>query len=204
MAKHLNCPRCSEQIPVTPSGGEQTLTCPACRAEVEAIIFPAFQSSPDPAPRIQLAHGPEAACYFHSRFRANTPCDDCGRFLCELCAISVGSRRLCAECVAKLRKQKGDGGLVHHAALFDNTALFLLIAPVASILFSFFTLISAPAALILSFYYWPRQWTLLGRSRVRFAIAILSSILVLLGWAVLIYSVVTLTHVSHGQVFKNL
>jgi hypothetical protein len=192
MATRLNCPRCSEQIPVTPSGGEQTLTCPACRAEVEAIVFPAFQSSPDSAPRIQLAQGPEAACYFHSRFRAKTPCDDCGRFLCELCAISVGARRLCAECVAKLRKEKGEAGLVHHAALFDNTALFLLIAPIASIIFSFFTLISAPAALILSFYYWSRQWTLLGRSRVRFVIAIVSSILLLAGWALLIYSVVTL------------
>jgi hypothetical protein len=204
MATHLNCPRCSGQIPVTPSGGERTLTCPACRAEVEAIIFPAFQSGPDSAPRIQVAHGPEAACYFHSRFRANTPCDDCGRFLCELCAISVGARRLCAECVAKLRKEKGEVGLVHHAALFDNTALFLLIAPVASIFFSFITLISAPAALILSFYYWSRQWTLLGRSRIRFAIAILSSIFVLLLWAVLIYGAVTLTRIPHGQVFKNL
>ena len=192
MATHLNCPRCSEQIPVTPSSGDQTLTCPACRAEVEAIVFPAFQSSLDSAPRIQLAHGPEAACYFHSRFRADTPCDDCGRFLCELCAISVGARRLCAECVAKLRKEKGETGLIHHAALFDNTALFLLIAPVASIFLSFFTLISAPAALILSFYYWSRQWTLLGRSRIRFVIAIVSSILLLAGWALLIYSVVTL------------
>ena len=58
-----------------------------------------------------------------------TPCDNCGRFLCEICAISVGSRQLCAECLSQLRKQKNETGLVHYAALFDNVALFLVTAP---------------------------------------------------------------------------
>jgi len=90
-----------------------------------------------------------------------------------------------------LRRQKSETGLVHHAALFDNTALFLVIGPAVSLFLSIFTLLSAPAALFLSFYYWSRQWTLLGRSRTRFVIAMISSLLLLIGWAVVIYTVVT-------------
>jgi hypothetical protein len=191
MATQLNCPRCSEPVPVTPSGNTQTLRCPACGANVEASIFPALLSVPGTRTKIQIAQVSGACCYFHSRYRAVIPCDDCGRFLCELCSISVGARVLCAECISNLRKQKSESGLAHHAALFDNTALFLVIGPTISLFFSIFTLISAPAALFLSFYYWSRQWTLLGRSRVRFVVAIMSSLLLLLGWAIVIYTVVT-------------
>jgi hypothetical protein len=197
MATQLNCPRCSEPLPVTSSGNIQTLRCAACRANVEASIFPAFFSVPGARTRIQIAQESDASCYFHSRYRAITPCADCGRFLCELCSISVGARVLCSECISKLRKQKSESGLAHHAALFDNSALFLVIGPAVSLFFSIFTLISAPAALFLSFYYWSRQWTLLGRSRVRFVIAIMSSLVLLLGWAILIYAIVTSqSHVS--------
>jgi hypothetical protein len=191
MATQLNCPRCSEPVPVTPSGSAQTLRCPACSANVEAAIFPALLSGHSARTKIQLAEGSDAGCFFHSRYRAMIPCEVCGRFLCELCSINVGARILCAECISNLRKQKSESGLGHHAALFDNTALFLVIGPAISLFFSVFTLLSAPAALFLSFYYWSRQWTLLGRSRVRFVIAIASSLLLLVGWAVVIYTVVT-------------
>ncbi len=191
MATHLNCPRCSEPIPVPPSGKTEMQRCPTCSANVEAAIFPALLSMPVTRTRIQLAQGSDAGCYFHSRYRAVIPCGDCGRFLCELCSINVGARVLCAECISNLRRQKSETGLVHHAALFDNTALFLVIGPAVSLFLSIFTLLSAPAALFLSFYYWSRQWTLLGRSRTRFVIAMISSLLLLIGWAVVIYTVVT-------------
>jgi hypothetical protein len=172
------------------TGSRQNLECPACHVEVEAFIFPAFQDNPAARPQIELAQESEAVCFFHSRYRAETPCDQCGRFLCRLCTIDVGTRRVCAECLAQLRKQKEETGLIQHAALFDNTALFLVIAPTATIALSFLTIISAPAALFLSFYYWPRQWTLLHRSRLRFGIAGVLSILALTGWAILIYNIV--------------
>ena len=191
MAIRLNCPRCSEPIPATSAGNAQMLRCPACSATVEAVLFPAMLIEPPARTKIQIARGSEAGCYFHARYRAVTPCAGCGRFLCELCSVNVGARFLCAECISNLRKQRSESGLVHHAALFDNTALFLVIGPTISLFFSIFTLLSAPAALFLSFYYWSRQWTLLRRSRVRFAIAIMSSIMLLLGWAVVIYTIIT-------------
>jgi hypothetical protein len=191
MAIRLNCPRCSEPIPAISAGDGQMLRCPACSATVEAILFPAMLSEPPARTRIQIAQGSEASCFFHARYRAVTPCTGCGRFLCELCSVNVGARLLCAECISNLRKQRGESGLVHRAALFDNTALFLVIGPTISLFFSIFTLLSAPAALFISFYYWSRQWTLLGRSHIRFVIAIMSSILLLLGWAVVIYTVIT-------------
>jgi hypothetical protein len=190
MASNLSCPRCSEIIPLSRTESRQSLECPACRAEVEAFIFPAFQNDQVAHPQIEIAQESEAVCFFHSRYRAATPCDQCGRFLCRLCTIDVGTRRLCAECLARLRKQKDETGLIHNAALFDNTALFLVMAPTITIALSFLTVISAPAALFLSLYYWPRQWTLLRRSRLRFGMAGLLSILVIACWAVLIYNIV--------------
>lgn len=191
MATTLSCPCCSETLPVSQARSRHTFECPACHAEVEAFIFPAFQDDPSARPQIELAQGSEAVCFFHPRYRALTPCDHCGRFLCRLCTIHVGERKLCADCLAQLRKQRSETGLVQYAALFDNTALFLAIAPAVTIALAFLTIISAPAALFLSIYYWPRQWTLLRRSRLRFGVASLLSVLVLAGWAILIYNIVT-------------
>ena len=77
------------------------MQCPACHSQVEAYIFPEFHNAPPSHPGIHLAQEHEAVCYFHSRYRAMTPCDNCGRFLCEICAISVGNRQLCAECLSQ-------------------------------------------------------------------------------------------------------
>ncbi|HYY29511.1 MAG TPA: hypothetical protein VE860_16310 [Chthoniobacterales bacterium] len=191
MDRNLSCPRCGETLPVSEAGNRQNFECPACHAEVEAFVFPAFQNDPAAQPHIEVAQESEAVCFFHPRYRALRPCDQCGRFLCQLCTIHVGQRKLCAECLAQLRKQKTETGLIHHAALFDNTALFLVIAPAVTIALAFLTIISAPAALFLSIYYWPRQWTLLRRSRLRFGVAGLLSVLALAGWAILVYDIVT-------------
>ncbi|MBV8377727.1 MAG: hypothetical protein JO279_12070 [Verrucomicrobia bacterium] len=156
---------------------------------MEAYIFPEFHREPSSFPAIHLAQDHEAVCYFHSRYRAAIPCDHCGRFLCEICAIPVGNRQLCAECLAQLRKQRDESGLVHYAALFDNVALFLVTAPFVTVIFWIFTILSAPASLFLSFYYWSRQWSLAPRSRFRFGIAILFSILLIAIWAFGIYQI---------------
>jgi hypothetical protein len=118
------------------------------------------------------------------------PCDNCGRFLCEICAINLGSRRLCAECLSQLRKRRDETGLVHHAALFDNVALFLVTAPVVTLFFWFLTILSAPVSLFLSFYYWSRQWNLIPRSRFRFILAIPLSLLLIAFWVFLVYVIV--------------
>jgi hypothetical protein len=115
------------------------------------------------------------------------PCDNCGRFLCEICAIHIGNRQVCAECLSQLRKQRNETGLVQYAALFDNVSVFLVTAPVITIFFWFLTILSAPVSLFLSFYYWPRQWNLLPRSRFRFVLAILFALLLMAFWALVIY-----------------
>ena len=87
-----------------------------------------------------------------------------------------------------MRKQKNETGLVHYAALFDNVALFLVTAPLVTVIFWFFTILSAPVSLFLSFYYWSRQWNLLPRSRLHFSIAIFFSVLLIAFWAFVIYT----------------
>jgi hypothetical protein len=191
MAANLSCPHCSEPLPVNLFVSGHTGQCPSCYAKVEAYIFPEFHRGPSSPPGIHLADEHEAVCFFHSRYRARTPCDHCGRFLCEICAIDVGSREICPECLSQLRKQKNETGLVHYAALFDNVALFLVTAPLVTVIFWLFTILAAPVSLFLSFYYWSRQWNLLPRSRLHFSMAIFFSVLLIAFWAFVIYHVAT-------------
>jgi len=191
MLAKLTCPHCSESLPIDLFVAGQAGRCPACNSQVEAYIFPEFHKDSSIPPEIRLAPEHEAACYFHSRYRAVNPCDNCGRFLCEICTINVGSRQLCAECLSQLRKQRNEAGLVHHSALFDNVALFLVTAPVITVFFCFLTILSAPVSLFLSVYYWSRQWNLLPRSHFRFVLAILLSLLLIAFWVFLIYYIAT-------------
>jgi hypothetical protein len=191
MPGHLTCPHCSGPLSVDLFGGGRSGRCPACHSQVEAYIFPEFHKAASARSEIHLAQELEAVCYFHSRYRAKNPCDNCGRFLCEICAINVGNRELCAECLSQLRKQRNETGLVHYAALFDNVSLFLVTAPVITIFFWFLTIFSAPVSLFLSFYYWQRQWSLLPRSHVRFTLAILVSLTLIGFWGFVAYYLAT-------------
>ena len=187
MAAILSCPHCSQRLPVDRFVSGQPAPCPACNSQVAAYVFPAFARDNSSRPQIHLAREGEAVCFFHSRYRAVSPCDNCGRFLCETCLIAVGSKQLCAECVSHTRRQKDQTGLVNHAALFDNVALILVTLPVISVFFAFLTIISAPVSLCLALFYWSRQWSLLPRSHLRFVIAIFLAILLIAGWVLLIY-----------------
>jgi hypothetical protein len=187
----LSCPRCSQRLEAARFASGQSTRCPACNSDVEAYVFPAFEQDALSRPEIHLAGEGEAVCFFHSRYRAISPCDNCGRFLCGICLLTVGSRRLCAECLSHARRQKDEEGLVNHAPLFDNVALVLVTLPVVSVMFGFLTVLSAPVSLFLALVYWSRQWSLLPRSRLRFVIAIILAILLMAGWAVLVYYLIT-------------
>ena len=191
MAAILSCPQCSRRLPADRFVSGQPEPCPSCHSEVVAYVFPAFERDNSSPPQVHLAQKGEAACFFHSSYRAVTPCDNCGRFLCETCLVIVGSRQLCADCVSQTRKQKNQAGLVNHAALFDNAALLLVTLPVVTVVFSFLTILSAPVSLFLALAYWSRQWNLLPRSRFRFVIAISLAAVIIAGWALLIYYIAT-------------
>jgi hypothetical protein len=191
MVANLSCPHCSQPLPINLFVAGQPVQCPACHSRVEAYIFPECHKELSSRPTIHLALEHEAACYFHPQYRPITPCDHCGRFLCEICAISLGAQHLCVECFTKVRTQKDEVGLVRYAALYDNVALFLVTAPVITVIFWVFTIFTAPISLFLSFYYWSRQWNLVRRSRLRFVISILLSLLLIAGWTFIIYQAVT-------------
>ena len=49
----------------------------------------------------------EAVCFFHPSNRAALACDSCGRFVCSICDLPVGTRHLCPVCLSKgLGKEK--------------------------------------------------------------------------------------------------
>jgi uncharacterized paraquat-inducible protein A len=175
------CPSCSQLIDASSIDNDGTSTCPSCNKRVTFTRFPAFAKASNGFPVIERREERESACFFHGRYRAKTPCDECGRFLCALCAIEFGSQTLCPECIHTLRRGPKATALSHQALLYDNLALSLVLLPVVGFFFFYFTIITAPAGLFASIFFFGRQNTIVPRSRFRFVIAMILAILEIIG-----------------------
>jgi hypothetical protein len=178
----IRCPSCSAVSPELETKAERV--CPACFKTFEVIQFPAFAQERMTPPVIELKEEGESACFFHPNYRPQIPCDQCGRFLCTLCAIEFGKMRLCPECIHASRLGRTSTGLNHQAILYDNLALSLVLLP----LFFFFyaTIATAPAGLFVSIFYFNRQQTLVARGRFRFVIAAILAIIEIAGAILLV------------------
>jgi hypothetical protein len=174
------CPSCSTLIPQSEINDDGTSDCSYCGKSVVFTRFPAFDGKFLDVPVIAFRNEGESACFFHSRYRAQVPCDECGRFLCSLCAVQFGAQTLCPECIHKSRRGPKATGLSHQALLYDNLALSLVTLPL-NVFFFYFTIITAPAGLFVSFFYFGRQKTVVRRSRIRFIIAMILAVLEIAG-----------------------
>jgi uncharacterized paraquat-inducible protein A len=177
----IRCPSCSHIVDPRSIGGDGASICPSCAKRITFARFPALSARLDEAPAIEWREEGESGCFFHSRYRAKTPCDECGRFLCSLCAIRFGSQTLCPECIHAMRRGPASTGLSHQALLYDNVALSLVLLPVVGFFFIYFTIITAPAGLFASIFYFGRQKTVVPRSRFRFVLAMILAILEIAG-----------------------
>ncbi len=122
----------------------------------------------------------EARCYYHGAKKASVVCDECGRFLCELCDIDFKGRHYCTSCLerasAEAEKPVAGKRYVH----YDSIALTWAIG---GLLIWFITFITASVALYYVVRHWRSPLSILPRRRWRFVVAGIVSLATLGLWS---------------------
>ncbi len=196
----LECPRCYAPFPEETVKRATQLPCPSCACELELYLFPALTHSDqtDFSEKIQANEG-EASCFYHPGKRAARICDSCGALICDLCNMPVEKLHLCPTCFEKgLTQKKATPLKKNEAMLYDGVALGLALLP-CSLIFWWTLFLSSPAALFISFRYWNAPGSIIRRSKFRFILAILLSLLSLLLFVIIVAALVAhrLVHHSH-------
>jgi hypothetical protein len=180
------CARCSTPLPKweLASGGEAV--CYSCGSANHVRVYPALFAQPAPA-EAQIAAEGDAACFDHPGKRAVAACQQCGRFVCQLCAIEMHGGSWCPTCVAAGAGAARVARAEPSRTLFDSIALTL---PLASIIMWPLTVFAGPSSVVLSLLKWRQPLSLVRRSRWRFVVAILLGLAETAGWCWLILYIV--------------
>ena len=191
----VSCPSCRRPLPLELLSAGGASACPACRAGLEVILFPAIHRHIGRGAAGETAVvADETTCFFHAEKKAAVVCDGCGRFLCALCDVPVGGRHLCPKCVETGRTKNTLTAFENYRTSYPSLALTfaflpLLIWPV--------TLLTAPAAVFLVIFGWRKPPSVTGRRRRG---ALIAALLIALaqcaGWAALFFGLYTAAH--HG------
>ena len=179
------CPRCKAPLPATLWNLTDYAGCPGCQTLLQMEVFPALFRRPEAGTSGELIviEG-ESSCFYHPHKKAITVCVGCGRFLCGLCDCQVDGQHFCPACLETGRHKGKIQSLERHRVLFDTTALRLSVTPV---------LLTALAALFITVRHWKAPSSIIPRSKIRFILAIVFSVLQIAGWAWLIYYLIYLS-----------
>jgi hypothetical protein len=195
-AHSIRCPRCALALECPSRAGTLPVECPACRSQLTATFFPAFENPP---PGVSTASGEraiegEATCFFHPQKRATLACEGCGRFLCALCDLPLGARHLCPACLGTSHREE----LVMQRACWSRITLFLGVLPLFfGWIFSPLLLFSGLATIFIGLWTWKRPYSLVhGPRHWAAVVGILGGIMQVAMVAGLIYAFVWM--VRHG------
>jgi hypothetical protein len=195
VSSRMECPEC--QTPVLESALNQyRLTpCNGCSSLLEVEVFPALfrQNAPGQTGEVLLADG-ESACFYHANKKAVLPCHSCGRFLCALCDCELNGEHFCPACLEAGKTKGKIKNLENQRTLYDSIALMLAVLPLATVVFWFFTPITAPIALFMSIAYWNAPRSIIHRTKIRYVIALVFAVLQIAGWGIAIYLLFTNYH----------
>jgi hypothetical protein len=146
---------------------------------VETTFFPRLHSQPS-APLSPPALDGGAVCAFFPSLRAVKVCDECGCLLSEKASVSWSGGDYCLPCLHRLREERREGSFIARTSLHDHRALALvtLLAP--------FTLFTAPLALFILLRYRKDRASFSPRSRVRWHLAMVLSLLWIGLWTALL------------------
>lgn len=193
MAALNQCPSCHAPWPEDITQLSNLRACPGCSRAVAVTLFPALVTErAGPALPEKLVTEGEASCFYHADKKAVVPCSACGRFLCALCDVTVGERHLCPSCIESGRTKGRFVEFETTRTLWDTTALTLAVAPL--VLCFYFTVVTAPAALVVAIAGWRKPSSIIPRGRWRLWVAIILSLLEIAGWTVgLVYLIREMT-----------
>lgn len=183
----LTCPACGTGLGPYGLDAAQEAACPSCRAVLRGHLFRAWSSpASQGGASFERAMDGEAVCFFHPANRALLPCDACGRFLCSICDLPVGSRHLCPVCLSKGLGKEKLSEIVPRRFLWSKTAMWLGALPILFsftfiLIFSFFA--TGGAAILIALIGWKRPGSLVrGRQRWAAVVGILLGLFQIAAW----------------------
>ncbi len=179
----LRCPSCKRLLDEASWSDSHQGVCRSCTKDFELISFPAFENTGSVARGGAVQIAEDATCYFHTSNRADHICEGCGRFLCPVCSIDYGGRRICPGCISQKHTKTAEGE--QSRVLYDQIALGLAAVP---LLIWFFTCVTAPVALGMVIYAWKKPSSLVAGNRTRLVIAGLLSVAQIVGWIILLFT----------------
>lgn len=178
MEAALHCPKCRVTLADDNLRREQFVACFGCGTQLRAVTFPALHRPASATEAEAVVVSGDASCFFHATKRAQSTCDQCGRFLCALCEVEVSGRKLCPTCVTVGRTSGELTQLETSRARWDSRCLNLALFP---LLFWPVTVVTAPAVLILAFKHWGSPGSLVSPSKWRFVVAATVALLEIVG-----------------------
>ena len=188
MNSAVACPQCKGSLPGVLCNTGELVRCPACDATIQIEIFPAtFQSLQGVTPAEVVLEPGISSCFYHDQKKAIVHCDGCGRFLCALCDLEMGSQHLCPVCLQTGRKKGSIPELENRRTLYDGAAFSLAVFP---ILLGPLSLLTAPVAIYLAILSFFKPRSIVPRTRARAYFALALGILQITLWIVGIYMAV--------------
>jgi hypothetical protein len=189
MNSALQCPKCSATLSEAQVNRLDLAPCPRCAAPLLVEVYPALFRRVTPGRDGELlVVETEASCFYHPQKKAVLPCQGCGRFLCALCDCELHGQHFCPACLETGKKKGKIKRLENERTLYDNIALTLAIYPM---LIFYFTIITAPLALIIAVRYWNAPRSIVHRTKFRLVFAAAFATLQIAGWAVGLYFLIT-------------
>jgi hypothetical protein len=156
-------------LPKWELAGGDTAMCTSCGSSNTVRAFPAILKQ-SAAERPEAALPGDACCYDHPAKRAVAACRQCGRFVCQLCAVEFGGETWCPGCVAAGAGQAKEARSETTRTLYDSMVLLL---PFGSLVFWPALILTGPATVILGVMKWKQPLSLVRRSRWRFVVGML-------------------------------
>lgn len=143
-----------------------------------------WKSSTSTVTRSEQAVDGDAVCFFHPSNRAALACDSCGRFLCTICDLPLGSRHLCPNCLSSGLGKDKIPEIVPRRFLWARTAFWIGLLPVILGLFLWpFFVVTGPTAVIVALVGWKRPGSLVrGRQRWAAVTGIVLGLLQVVFW----------------------
>jgi|SRR5579862_6355893 len=189
MITPVECPSCKAPLADNLLNQPELVPCASCGSMLRADVYPAFSRPFTPGRDGEaLVIETEAGCFYHPQKKAVLPCDGCGRFLCALCDCELHGQHFCPTCLQAGRKKGKIKRLEQERTLYDNIALSLAIYP---LLIFYFTIVTAPMALILAIRFWNAPRSIVHRTKARLVLAAGIASLEMIAWVLGIYFVAT-------------
>lgn len=183
-AVSIQCPRCQSALTGDSFNRDEFLPCPSCATPLNIDVFPAlFRRMETGLTGEAVMMEGEASCFYHPAKKAILPCEECGRFLCNLCDCEHQGRHLCPACLETGRTKGKIKSLENKRTRYDNLAMTLALAPM---LIFYLTIITAPVAVFIAIRHWRSPLGFTQRNRIKLAVAGLIGLLQIAGWAILL------------------